>query len=810
MSKKQKTSLNVDALIANENIVTSDVSDEVELSYLSYSLKVIRGRAIPDVRDGLKPVHRRILYAAYLGGYLPNKQYVKNAKIVGDTMGDYHPHGDGSIYGALTGMSQEWTYRYQLMDFHGNKGSYDGDGPAAMRYTEGKLQKLALKMLEDIDENSVKFLPNYSQTKQEPQVLPALLPNLLLNGASGIAVGYTTEIPQHQLGEVVDAIIHVIKHEDCTIDDIMKHLPGPDFATGGVLIKDENIKMLYETGKGSLRVRAKYVIETNEESKNTQIVFTELPPGVNKPKLVEKIHDLCLEKKQIPRVVDVRDESNGDNVRITIEIHKTGIPELVISELYDKTPLQSSCSYILRAIVDETPKVLTLKQIMQYYIEHRREVVTNRTKYRLEKAENKLHLQKGLNAVTRDIKKAINIITESESTQEAKEKIMQEFNIDKDQVDEVFGMTLGQLTRLNQNAILDLIKSLSDQVDEYKNLVQNVAEVDKVIISELRQLKKEFNDERRTDIIDLNSEESVVIQSEVSDEPIMVILTNKNGIKHLTQNAFDTMLNKNGFLRERNEVYTKGVLCKMSDKFIIIYANGEYSKVDFSDLVAGTNINYDNKIIAVVPFNENSEEEDKVVFAITKNAIVKKTMMDGFKIKSKKAVKFIELENEDEIVDIKISDNNENNIMTIVTENGLVHRFFAKSFKATSAGGKGISGMNIDKEDKVVGFGITNQLEDEKHKLLIFTKHGETFGLKTTELSEFKPKGRVAQGVKGIDFYKKNPGEIHSVRLVNSNFYTLTSKGQIVNFEIDNLQVQDRSGKPENIEAEIYVTDFSI
>ena len=430
MSKKQKTSLNVDALIANENIVTSDVSDEVELSYLSYSLKVIRGRAIPDVRDGLKPVHRRILYAAHLGGYLPNKQYVKNAKIVGDTMGDYHPHGDGSIYGALTGMSQEWTYRYQLMDFHGNKGSYDGDGPAAMRYTEGKLQKLALKMLEDIDENSVKFLPNYSQTKQEPQVLPALLPNLLLNGASGIAVGYTTEIPQHQLGEVVDAIIHVIKHEDCTIDDIMKHLPGPDFATGGVLIKDENIKMLYETGKGSLRVRAKYVIETNEESKNTQIVFTELPPGVNKPKLVEKIHDLCLEKKQIPRVVDVRDESNGDNVRITIEIHKTGIPELVISELYDKTPLQSSCSYILRAIVDETPKVLTLKQIMQYYIEHRREVVTNRTKYRLEKAENKLHLQKGLNAVTRDIKKAINIITESESTQEAKEKIMQEFNID--------------------------------------------------------------------------------------------------------------------------------------------------------------------------------------------------------------------------------------------------------------------------------------------------------------------------------------------------------------------------------------------
>lgn len=802
---KKSSSFNVDSLIANEQIICSEVSEEIEDATIVYATKTIVGRALPDVRDGLKPVLRRILFASNEKGYLPHKEYVKNAKIVGDTMGEYHPHGDGSIYSAEVSMAQPWTYRYPLIDFQGNKGNIDGDGAAAMRYTEGKLHKRALSMLDDLDKECVKFKPNYSETKQEPEVLPGLFPNLLLNGSSGIAVGYTTAIPSHQLGEVVDAIIYAIKHEDCTIDDLMQHIKGPDFPCGGQLINNENIKILYETGKGTLTVRGKHKLETNEENGNTQIIITEIPPNVSKPKLVEQIYNLCFEKKSIPRVNDVRDESEGEEVRIVVELHKTGVPDIVINELYSKSALEKNSTYIMRCIVNQVPKILNLKQIIEYYIDHRRSVVELRTKFLLDKNQHRLMIQEGYNIVLKDIKKAVEIITNADNDKVAKEELMNYFGLNEEQTNQILEMKLRSLTKLNKDDILNLIKELSGSISQYENILSSTKEIDKVIVSELRDLKSKFNDERKTNIIEENEiQTSVSVQN--SNDPIALVLTSKNNIKHVTLKALDDMF-KNKAFRERTDVFIQGVKCQMNNTFILVLENGEYVKVEFGDLMGSMTFLPDKvKIKSIIVCDEN---EEKTVFAITKKGIIKKVKLSGFKARLRRVTPLFNIEDNDELVCVRVSDNSEDNIITILTKDGLIHRFFAKSFKDTAAGGKGINGISLNDDNEVVQFDVTKQSDDEKTKIIIYAKHEDgKYSMKSMAISEFKPKGRVSQGIIGIEFTKKQPGELVGMVISSEDFFTVDSKGIITTNSLELLPEFTRYNKSKEIENEIFITKF--
>lgn len=805
MAKKKNKShsrLDIDALIANENIVKSDISEEIENAMLSYAIKTIIDRAIPEIRDGLKPVHRRTLYGALQDGLMPNKNYEKNSGVVGTVIKYFHPHGDGVVYDSVVAMSQPWNYRYPLYDFHGNNGSIDGDSQAHMRYTEGKLSKLALTLLNDLDKECVDFKMTYNERTVEPEVLPGLFPNLLCNGASGIATGYTTEIPSHNLNEVVDAIIHTIQNPDCTIDTLMKYIKGPDFACGGILINNDKIKELYELGKASLSFKGKVEIEQNEESDNTQVIITELPPNVNKPKFVELLYKLCIAEKKIARVIDVRDESAGNSVRIVIELHKTGVADIVINELYEKTPLMKNNTFIMRAIVNQTPKVLSLKEIIEYYISHRKDVVTKRTKNALTKLRAKLHIQQGLEIVTNNINNAIKIIQNAETDKEAKNGLMAEFTITDIQASEVLDIKLRQLTKLNKNDILSLIQNLNNEIAKLEPILADHIELEKVIINELKQLKKDFGDERRTQLIDDMPETF----TSVNNDPIAVVLTSKNNVKHITVNALDSMI-KNGALKEKNEIFIQGLKCQLNDSFILILDTGEYIKAEFGDVINNRVLtDVKTKIKAVIQYD--SKKSDKAVVIVTKKGLIKKTPMEGFKARFKRMAPLLELQN-DEIIGVRVITMNDNNIITLATKDGLVHRFFEKSFKPTFAGGRGISGINLADNNEVVDFDITDQTLDNKNKILLFSKHENgSFGFKSMALEEFRPKGRISQGVRAIEYSKKCKGIIIGMVIISDDSFIINPKGNLKTFKFITLTPNSKYSKPEIIQDEIMIGKF--
>lgn len=706
-----------------------------------------------------------------------------------------------SIYDVIVNMSQPWNYRYPLMDFQGNNGSVDGDAAAAMRYTEGRLDIKSLELLKDIEDKCVDFRPNYSDTTEEPEVLPALFPNFLCNGASGIATGYTTDIPSHQLGEVVDAIIEVLKNSNATVDDLMKHIKGPDFAGGAYLIKNSKIRDLYETGKASLTFRAKYEIENNEENDNPQIIINQLPPDINKPKLVDQLYKLCITEKKIPRVVDVRDESKDNGIRIVVELHKTAIPDIVINELYEKTALQKNNTYIMRAIVNQTPKVLSLKEIIEYYIEHRRDVVVRRTRYILSKTKDKLHIQEGLNLVTNNIKKAIDIIQNSNTDKEVKEQLMATFGLSDVQVNEVLEIKLRHLTKLNKSDILKLIADLKTEIANYENILSGQLEVDKVIISELKALKNKFNDERRTILVDeINSQQSQTPTISVSNEPIVVVLTSKNTIKQITVSAFEEMI-KNKNLKERTEAFVQGLKCTMNDSFVLIFENGEYAKVDFGDIVSGlSGLDTKSTIKSIVLYDDKTA--DKCIVAMTKKGLIKKVPMTGLKARYRRVAPLFEMA-DDKIIGVRVITMSENNIITLATKDGLVHRFFEKSFKETSAGGKGINGISLMDDNEVIDFDITDQTMDDNNRIVLFAKHDDgTFGIKSMSLNEFKPKGRIAQGIKGIEYAKKQPGNVYGMIVTKDDFFVTNSKGNVTNIKLASLPLYNRYNKPDQINDE--------
>lgn len=595
MARKSKSAVtDYNKLLENENIVTRDVIEEMEDSSLNYAVKTIIDRALPDVRDGLKPVQRRILYAMGEMGLTPNHSYVKSAKVNGEVMGNYHPHGDS--YGAMVNMTNPDGIRYPMVDGQGNFGNpIDGDGPASMRYTECRLDKKGAAMLRDVKKRVVDFKSNYSEDDEEPVVLPAALPFLLMNGATGIATGYTTEIPPHNLNEILSAATALLKNPELTTMDLLKYIKGPDLETGGYLIQSDEIIKLYETGRASLKFRAKMHVEFKEDG-SQQIVITELPPDVRKadlekkPGLVSKIYELCVLDKKISRVLDVRDESSEQNdkdkksgvfkssVRIVIDLHKTAVPEVIMAELYKQTALEKTKGFVLRAISNQAPVLLTLKDAVSAYVEHRKDVVLRRIQFDLDKAEFRLHILEGFKKTLTDIDNVIKIIRNSEDPEK---DLIATYSLSKDQVKAILDMPLRRLSKMEENKIDNDIITVKEEITLYKEQIGNNEIFEQLLIDEFKELQKEFGDKRRTEII---SENDVMNASNVSDEPMVVIVTNKNNIKQIPQSAFNDML-KSGTLRERTEVYTQGVNCTTTDQFTIILETGEYVNATFSDLL---------------------------------------------------------------------------------------------------------------------------------------------------------------------------------------------------------------------------------
>lgn len=792
MAKKNKVNP-----VENETVIDRDIKDEMEESSLSYAIKTITDRALPDARDGLKPVLRRILYAMHKQGLKPDAKYLKNADIVGYTMGKFHPHGDGSIYGVISSASQDWNYRYPLVDFQGNNGSIDGDGAAAYRYTEGKMDKKALMILRDVDKETVDFKPNYAETMMEPTVLPALFPNLLANGVSGIATGYTTEIPSHNLTEIIDAIIATIKKNDITVMELLKYIKGPDFAIGGQLIYNDRVRELYETGKASLNFRGTFKVETNDETDNTQIVFDSIPPDVNKPKLIEKLYELCIDKKEIPRVIDVRDESEGNEIRIVLELHKTAVPDVVVAEVYNRTPLEKSKGFIMRALVDQAPKVLNLRTIMDIYINHQRDVITRRSKYDLNKAKERLHILEGFEKILANIDEVIKIIRASDTTQDAATNLKTKYTLTDAQVKPILEMPLRRLTKLEGNKILTDIAELKTTIAYFENILSAQIEVDKVLIDELKELRKAYGDKRRTQIVteeELNNAASNL----VTDEEMVTILTTKNTIKQIPISALEEM-QKGGFLRERKEVFIQGVKCTIADEFIVIFENGEYTKCGFNDLVAGLPFAEERKLVAIV---KNEPETEKSIAVVTKQGYIIKTLMKSFKARQRRIATLIKSKEEGtalNVIGVRVTEDNEDDIITVVTDQGVVHRwFYGKAFTPSNPGAVGvpcISTSIIQEGQEVVDFAISKNTDDEVTKVLLYLEDAQGIGIKTMGMSEFKPKGRVSKGINGTEF-RRGKGKVHKMKVAKEDFFVIDEKGQIHNQKFVSVTPQNRYNKP--------------
>ena len=702
-------------------------------------------------------------------------------------------------------MSQPWTYRYPLIDFHGNNGNYDGDPPAAYRYSEGRLNKLAEYMLQGVDNNAVEMVPNYSETMNEPTVLPAIFPMVLCEGTSGIAVGYTTNMPSHQLGEVADAIIATINDDKIDTDGLMKHIKGPDYNTGSYLINNNQVKELYETGKAKLTFKAKYHIEENKNGTKS-IVITELPPEIKKPALIEKIYKLCIEDKKIPRVSNVRDLSTDIyNIKIVVDLQKTAVPELVVNSLYELAGLTHNVSYIMRAIINNTPRVFPLRELIDNYIEHRTRCIKRESTFLISKKNERKHIQEGLFAVTSNIKKAISIIEKSDNVDDAKNELMIVFKLDDKQAEAVLDLKLRKLTKLDKSAIKNLIASLTAEINDLSLNLTDADKVNNIIIKQLQELKSKFNDKRKTEII---SEKKVNKALEVSNDPIVIALTNKGNIKHVTEDVYTQMLAA-GKVAERTDVYTKVFSATMKDKFLLILNDGSYVKTEFNGLLSLNFLNKEQHIVNIFKFEDSEKFMDMDVVVATKNSMLIKFKVSGLKAKENKVFPIFKELKDDGVVYSNIIKSDSNNVITIVTKNGLVHRFHEQSFNSVaSTGGKGLNCMSLQPDDEIVNMAITDKAEDDDNYIVMFTKHDSTMGIKTIRLNDFMPKGRMAKGVSSITYYKKNPGYVSDFAVVNTDFDSLDAKGNIISYKLDELEPCTRTAKPENINKNIIVPNF--
>lgn len=777
-----------------KKIIRVDIEKEMKKSYIDYAMSVIVSRALPDVRDGLKPVHRRILYAMNGLGLTPEKPFRKSAYIVGEVMGKYHPHGDASIYDALVRMAQDFSLRYRMVNGHGNFGSVDGDSPAAMRYTEAKMPKIAVEMLADIDKNTVDFMPNYDEKLLEPTVLPAKIPTLLVNGSSGIAVGMATNIPPHNLTEVINAIVKLIDEDNVTDEDLMAEVKGPDFPTGALILGRDGIRDCYKTGRGKITVRAKAEIEEHGNGRY-RIIVSELPYQVNKARLIENIADLVKDKR-IEGISDLRDESDREGMRIVIELKRDANANVVLNQLYKNTQMQDTFGAIMLALVDNKPKVLTLRQMLECYIEHRKSVITRRTKFDLDKALARAHILEGLKIALDYIDEVIAIIRAAYD--DAQERLMKRFNLTEIQANAILEMKLRTLSGLQREKIEEEYAQLMKQIERFRAILASEKLVCDIVKEELLDIKAKYGDERRTQIV--AAEGDIETEDLIKEETTVVALTHFGYIKRMPIGTYKTQ-RRGGKgitgIQTREEDFVEQLFVTSTHDMILFFTNkGKvyrlkgYEIPEAGRTAKGTAIvnllqlDGDEKITAVIPIH--AFVEGQYLLMATRNGIIKKTNLMEYNSSRKVGLQAISLKEDDELIDVRLTDGERNIVM--VTHEGMSITFSETDVKSAGRIAQGVIGIRLDKDDYVIGM---EPIYAEEGYLLAITEHG--FG-KRTELSEYRVQTRAG---KGVITYKTTPktGKVVGIKVVNDvdEIMLITDKGIIIRLEVENISILGRS-----------------
>ena len=778
-------------------IIERDIEAEMKTAYIDYAMSVIVSRALPDVRDGLKPVHRRILYTMYEDGLTSDKPYRKSATTVGDVLGRYHPHGDASVYDAMVRMAQTFSLRYPLVDGHGNFGSIDGDGAAAYRYTEARMSKIAETMLTDIEKNTVKFIPNFDDRLQEQAVLPAKIPALLVNGSSGIAVGMATNIPPHNLTEVINGIIKIIDEDEVTDEQLMQIIKGPDFPTGGVILGREAIKQAYTTGRGKITVRAEAEIEESSNGKQ-KIIVTSLPYQVNKAKLIENIANLVKEKR-IEGIAELRDESDRENaVRIHIGLKKDANARVVLNQLYKNTQMQDTFGIIMLALVDGEPKVLTLRQCLDHYIDHRKHVILRRTQFDLDKALARAHILEGLKIALDNIDEVINIIRSSYD--DAKEKLMQRFGLSEIQAQAILDMRLKTLSGLQREKIEDEYNELMKLIAHLREILGSEKLVFQVIKEELIEVKEKYGDERLTKIVaaegELNEEDLI------KEEQMVVAFTHFGYIKRMPIDTYKSQ-RRGGKgitgIATREEDFVKQIFTTSTHDTVLFFSNkGKlyrlrgYEIPEAGRTAKGTaivnllSLDAGEKISAIIPIS--NFEDGKYLLMATRNGLIKKTALQEYNSTRKTGLLAITLKDDDELIDVRLTDGEDN--VVLVTSKGMCITFDEKDVRPVGRSAQGVLGIRLDEDDFVIGM-ESILADNKKATLLAITENG--FG-KRTELDEYRVQNR---GGKGVITYKITPktGNIVGIRVTNEDddAMLITNSGTIIRIKVKYVRILGRA-----------------
>jgi DNA gyrase subunit A len=770
------------------------IEDEMKSSYLDYAMSVIVGRALPDVRDGLKPVHRRILYGMNEMGLASNRAYRKSAKIVGEIMGNYHPHGDTAIYDTLVRMAQDFNMRYPLVDGQGNYGSMDGDSPAAMRYTEARMTKLAEDLLADIDKDTVDFGPNYDESRQEPLVLPTRVPNLLINGAGGIAVGYATNIPTHNLGEVIDGLLLLLENQDVTIAQLMQKIQGPDFPTAGFIYGRSGIKDAYETGRGLLKLRAKVVVETDERTDRERLIVTEVPYQVNKAKLIEKIAEL-IQDDRLKGISDLRDESSDrEGVRVVIELKRNEIPLVVLNNLYKHTQLETTFGVIMLALVNNRPEVLNLKQILHYFLEHRREVVVRRTAFELRKAEERAHILEGLKIALDHLDAVIALIRGSQSPDEARAGLMRQFSLSQIQATAILDMRLQRLTQLERTKLVEEYQEVLKQIEYLKSVLASEALVRSIIKDELTQIREEYKDDRRTQIV--KEEAEINIEDLIAEEEVVVTISHSGYIKRNAASLYRAQrrggkgkigmgIKDEDFVVNLFTASTHDTLLFFSDAgkvyWLKVHEIPEASRaakgkalVNLLALAGG------EKVTATLPVKEY--REDRFIIMATKKGLIKKTELTAYSNPRQGGIIALGLESGDKLIGAQLTDGHRE--ILLGTKQGITIRFKEEEVRPMGRMAYGVKGITLEEGNDVIG--METITPDSTTAILTVTEGG--YG-KRTPVGEYRIQGRGGKGIISVKTTERNGQAIGFLQVRDDDeIMLMAAQGKVLRCKVDDIR----------------------